>query len=116
MTFGDIIKNARKKKGLTQKELAEMINAKHNSISDWEKNKSKPDVDTIELLCGVLGISPSLLFKPNLEDSEIQYANEGIKQAKLIKKYNLLNEGHQQVVLDLIESLITYEEKYNSIR
>ena len=66
MTFGDIIRNARKEKELTQKELAEMINAKHNSISDWENNKSKPDIGTIELLCGVLGISPNLLFIPNL--------------------------------------------------
>lgn len=37
MTFGEKIKQARTAKKLTQKQLAEKINAKHNSISDWEK-------------------------------------------------------------------------------
>lgn len=36
MTFGEKIKQARIAKKLTQKQLAEKINAKHNSISDWE--------------------------------------------------------------------------------
>ena len=53
MTFGEKIKQARTAKKLTQKQLAERINAKHNSICDWEKDKCKPDMDTIELLCEV---------------------------------------------------------------
>ena len=37
MTFGEKIKTARISKHYTQRQLAELINAKHNSISDWEK-------------------------------------------------------------------------------
>ncbi len=51
LTFGGKIKEARKAKHFTQKQLAEKIGAKHNSVSDWENNKNKPDPDTIELLC-----------------------------------------------------------------
>lgn len=47
LTFGEKIRDSRKAKGLTQKQLAENINAKHNSVSDWENNKNKPDPDTI---------------------------------------------------------------------
>ncbi len=62
LTFGGKIKEARKAKNLTQKQLAEKIGAKHNSVSDWENNKNKPDPDTIELLCGVLDITPNYLL------------------------------------------------------
>lgn len=62
MTFGEKIKKARKEKGLTQKQLASLINVKHNSISNWENNQNKPDPDTIELLCGALSMTPSYLL------------------------------------------------------
>lgn len=54
LSFGEKIKSARKSKSLTQRQLADKIGAAHNSISDWENDKNKPDPDTIELLCGVL--------------------------------------------------------------
>ena len=54
MTFGEKLKSARKSKKMTQESLAKLIGAKHNSVSDWENDKSKPDMDTIELLCGAL--------------------------------------------------------------
>lgn len=62
LTFGERLKTARQSKKMTQKELALKIGAKHNSISDWENNKNKPDPDTIELLCGILEISPNYLI------------------------------------------------------
>lgn len=64
MTFGEKIKQARKAKNMTQKELAALINAKHNSVSNWENDQNKPDPDTIELLCGVLDLTPNDLLKP----------------------------------------------------
>lgn len=61
-TFGSNLKEARKRKKLTQRQLADAINAKHNSVSNWENDQNKPDPDTIELICGVLDISPNVLF------------------------------------------------------
>ena len=48
MTFGQRLRKARKERGFTQKQLADLIDAKHNSVSDWENDKNKPDPDTIE--------------------------------------------------------------------
>ncbi len=62
ITFGNRLKEARKVKQLTQKQLAEKIGAKHNSVSDWENDKNKPDPDTIELICGILDVSASYLL------------------------------------------------------
>ena len=68
LSFGEKIKSARKLKKLTQRQLADKIGAAHNSISDWENDKNKPDPDTIELLCGVLDITPNYLLASSSED------------------------------------------------
>lgn len=88
MTFGEKLKSARKSKKMTQESLAKLIGAKHNSVSDWENDKSKPDMDTIELLCGALDINPSYLMGTK---SDEEYGN-------IIG--NLMNEPD---VLDMIE-------------
>ena len=62
MTFGERLRNARKEKKLTQKELATKINAAHNSISNWENNQNMPDPDTIQHLCWALGVQPNYFF------------------------------------------------------
>lgn len=65
MTFGERLRYARKEKQLTQKELAAKINAKHNSISNWENNQNMPDPETIENLCWALDVQPNYFFSVN---------------------------------------------------
>jgi transcriptional regulator with XRE-family HTH domain len=61
-TLGSRIKHWRIQKGLSQRQLADLINAKHNSVSDWENDKNKPYADTLELLLGVFGIDANTLL------------------------------------------------------
>lgn len=72
MALGEKLRIARRAKGMTQLQLANMIGVKHNSVSDWENGKSKPGPDTIELLCGVLGVTPTYLVGSK---SEGEYAD-----------------------------------------
>lgn len=95
LSFGEKIKSARKLKNLTQRQLADKIGAAHNSISDWENDKNKPDPDTIELLCGVLEITPNYLLASSSEDFSPD-------EKLMIKKYRALDDhgkGHVDTVL-----------------
>ena len=94
MTFGEKLLQARKEKKLTQKQLADMIGAKHNSVSDWENNKNKPDPDTIELLCGVLDISPNFLLATVSDDFSPT-------EKQIIKKYRAL-DPHGKEMVDIV--------------
>jgi transcriptional regulator with XRE-family HTH domain len=91
MALGDRIKEARKKRGLTQKDLAVLINAKHNSISNWENNQNKPDPDTIELICGALDVSPSWLMGYNSDSTEARLLTYNQKWSNIQKNSNILN-------------------------
>lgn len=112
LTFGEKIKEARKQKNLTQRQLADLIGAAHNSISDWENNKNKPDPDTIELLCGVLKITPNYLLA-SMED-DFSPREKGI-----IKKYRDLDtHGKKMVDFTLNEEWerTTAIEKENALK
>ena len=61
MSLGKNIKQARLNKNLSQQQLADLISTKEASfgntaISNWEKGTSKPDADTLCLLCGALDV------------------------------------------------------------
>lgn len=62
MTLGNRIRNARAAQDLTQLQLARVIGVKHNTISNWEKNKSRPDPTGIEALCKALKVTPNHLL------------------------------------------------------
>jgi len=68
MTFGNKLKEARKKKGYTQKELADLIDATNTAISNWENDINKPDMDMVENLCGALSVSPKYFFSNDTSD------------------------------------------------
>lgn len=109
MTFGEKLKSARTAKKLTQKQLAEMINVKHNSISDWESDRYKPDMDTVELLCGALDLTPTYIMGTK---SDEEYGNlVGIIMNEpdtldMIEKYRMLDTEDKKAIRHVISSLI----------
>nr|DAH33355.1 MAG TPA: hypothetical protein [Caudoviricetes sp.] len=108
MTFGEKIRSARLLKGYTQKQLADLINAKHNSVSDWEKDKSKPDMDTIELICGTLDLNPSYLLGTKTDDEYGDIVGKLMNKPDvldMIDEFEILSENDQKAVRQIISSL-----------
>lgn len=91
MTFGQRLRQSRTIKKMTQKQLATAVGAKHNSVSDWENDKNKPDPDTIELLCGVLEITPNYLLNSSADDISPF-------EKEIIKKYRDLDTHGKEMV------------------
>ncbi len=61
--FANTIYNIRKKRDITQKELADLIGVSDRTISKWENGSTVPDLETIKKLCNELGISPDSIVK-----------------------------------------------------
>lgn len=60
--IGRFIAECRKNKGLTQIQLAEMLNTTNKSVSKWENGSCLPDASVYEPLCDILGITINELF------------------------------------------------------
>ena len=56
-SMGEVISTLRKEKGMTQKELADMLNITDKAGSKWERDIACPDTMTIPKLAEILGIS-----------------------------------------------------------
>ena len=55
LNIGNLIKNSRTKKGLSQQELADNLSVTRQAVSNWENNISYPDQSVIVKLCKLLG-------------------------------------------------------------
>ncbi len=67
--FGEFIKVSRIKKGLTQKELADLLFIDVTAVSKWERGVSYPDITLISGICKNLDISEKELIESS-NDSE----------------------------------------------
>lgn len=56
-SLGPLIAEARRKKGMTQLELAEKMGVTDKAVSKWERDLSCPDVNSLPQLAEVLGLS-----------------------------------------------------------
>ncbi len=62
VTTGQLIKEARKKAGMTQLELAKKLNIPFQSVSQWERDIRKPKYETLERISSALGVPVSFLL------------------------------------------------------
>lgn len=60
--YGQRIKTERQQRGLSQKQLAELISTTQSTIGKYEREELQPNVDTIIKLCKVLEVSSDYLI------------------------------------------------------
>lgn len=63
MEIGKKLKKARVQSGLTQENVAEKINVSRQAISNWENEKSYPDIISVIELSNLYSISLDDLLK-----------------------------------------------------
>ncbi|MCQ2463300.1 MAG: helix-turn-helix domain-containing protein [Clostridia bacterium] len=62
---GAIIKKLREEKGMTQAELARLLDVSDKAVSKWETGKGCPDITLVEPIAAVLGVSVVELLSGN---------------------------------------------------
>lgn len=82
---GQLIQEARKEKGMTQLQLAELLGVTDRAVSKWERGKSFPDVGILQELAEVLDLTVSELLEGELNRGETNEA-EGLNIDELILK------------------------------
>ena len=63
MEIGSKLKNARNKKGITQEQAAELLDVSRQTISNWENNKSYPDIISVIKMSDIYSVSLDHLLK-----------------------------------------------------
>ena len=56
-SIGEFIAALRKANGMTQKQLAEILNVSDKAVSRWERDESAPDISLIPVIADVFGVT-----------------------------------------------------------
>lgn len=62
-TIGSFIAALRKANGMTQKNLAEMLNVSDKTVSRWERDESAPDLSLIPVIAEIFGVTSDELLR-----------------------------------------------------
>lgn len=104
--YGDVIRRFRMEKGINQPQLAAMVGVNKNAVSNWEAGRTRPDINTVPLLCAALGISVSDFF--GAEESAGGLSRD--EQRKL-SGYRYLNDANKQIVVKMIDAMLDVQEQ-----
>ncbi len=99
---GFLIKELRKEKGMTQKELAELLHITDRAVSKWERGLCAPDISLIEPLAEVLGVSIVELIEgeraiQNEHIEKVAIAAKSVidySKEEITRKVKILNRKH----------------------
>lgn len=101
MTFGLRLRDTRRRAGLTQKDLAGRLGVKHNTVSNWEKNKCTPGTNAITGLCRLLGTTPNFLLTG--VDGNTDVPTLSSDERALLERYRLLDNVAKGAVGALLD-------------
>lgn len=105
VSFGTVICKYRKKCELSQPELAEIMKVSRNTITNWENNRARPDVDVIRDLCCTLGIPLYELF--GIQTEQETTSHERI----ILYQYRSLSPLGRRIVDRVVSSIMEEEQR-----
>ena len=121
------IKQLRKKKGVSQAELAEQIGVKTNTVSTWERGTRKPDFEALNLLSDYFEVSfEYILGSSDKEEARVKPTQDELDQLALsaladdlydnIKKYCQLSTKSQKMIDALINATYQMEKQDGELK
>ena len=96
MDLGKKLFELRKKKNLSQEDVANNLNVTRQTVSKWETNQSTPDFDKIVPICELFEISTEELLKEEIKKEDVE-ENEDVKNEEKLKKH-LFTRGKEDKI------------------
>ena len=107
------IKDIRISKGMTQKQLADILNVSQNAIYNWENGKRDIKLETLQKIANALEVPLSKFLDNELLDATMDDEDFGTNQTveilnkranEIVKNPNLTKEEKSNMLGDLITS------------
>ena len=108
--FGDLLKELRAQKKVSQIELARAIGVSNGNVGDWERGRSKPGYDALVALSRYFEISAGRLLELPISSGELTCDDVPLTQMEsdVIAMLRLLNPHDRKNAVDFITML--YEQ------
>ena len=108
MSIGSTIKRLRRENDVTQEQLAEYLGITSRAISQWECDRTAPDISLLPALCHIFGVSSDVLLGIDIERNneeikqspdkfaeiqEVNYINTPIEYSECIEEFKSTDRG-----------------------
>ena len=101
------LKGFREDRKITQKQLAEVLGVKHNTVSTWENGTNSIDVSLLMQICEYLDVSLDDMF--SRESKDIPNVGMSEEEQLLISSWRKLSHDNQMKITGIIEFMFDEE-------
>ena len=110
MEIGIKLKNARTEKGLTQEHAAELLGVSRQTVSNWENNKSYPDIVSAIKMSDIYSVSLDHLLKEevSVDKNYCEFLEESTSTVKAKRKVEKIILFSTYFIVWAIALLITW--------
>ena len=102
---GRLIREERKKKGLTQVVVAQSAGIAVNSLRLYEAGKRKPNIETLIHIAEALEVDPYSIMDFDTASDRLSQRINGELHERMITAFNSLNDIGQQKAIERVEEL-----------
>ena len=107
------IKKYRTELHLSQEELAEKVYVTRQTISNWENEKSYPDIHSLLLLSSLFNVSLDQLIKGDIEKMKEIISEQLSVDADSITEASSFKDDLGADSLDIVELIMAFEEEFS---
>lgn len=109
MEIGHVIAKLREKKGISQKELANILNVSAGAVALWEVNKRCPSLESLVNIADFFNVSMDEFFvndRKNLNYIPLEIKHSSKQGLKLLELFESMNEEGQDILYGKARELI----------
>ncbi len=107
MSFGVSLEEIRKKRGLTQSQLAQRLEINQSLIAKWESGKVQPRASTLERLANVLEVEVEELLAGEFGKVSAQLRSVDPKLVELMGQVHRLTPADREALRRVLEAMLT---------
>ena len=109
MEIGHVIAKLREKKGISQKELANILNVSAGAVALWEVNKRCPSLESLVNIADFFNVSMDEFFvndRKNINYIPLEIKHSSKQGLKLLELFESMNEEGQDILYGKARELI----------
>jgi transcriptional regulator with XRE-family HTH domain len=108
MTLGERLRQERKRKKISQQELATLSGTHYSNIGRYERGDAKPSAELLSRIAQVLEVSPDYLINGTIEDKAASMITD---QELLLQfqKVEKMPEARKKLVKEFLDAFILKE-------
>ena len=105
MTFGEKIYQLRKELDLTQDEVGKAAGVYKSQVSNWEKNKERPSIDSIVALAKFFKVSTDYLLFDKVPREGVEAIND-FELYEYFRKTEALPKEAKQAIKEIVDAVV----------